>query len=276
MIVSDFTTTLRRRYGDIPVKHRDVIDGDGVSTVYKSKYNPVLESSYTLYFNTTPKTEGVADDYTIDLDTGDIVLAQPTSNEIRFQYKSVNFRNLWWLETIQSSIRSLGDEFFTSVIREELAVSANAQVITCPTGCIKLTEVLDSNGLPIAINKWYDRRSNQLILGKSSINAQTFLISYLKRITIPTDYSDELDLEENWLELLELKAGALYARARAIQLAQIGNVSVEEGHLSIQGLRQLANDNEVLFQQGKRRLKPLMPSYNIPYYVHGGGFVKQL
>lgn len=282
MIVSAFISQLRRRYGDLPEKHLDVRQGDGSSTVYKAQFSPVVESSYGLYINNVLKTEGVASDYTLDLDTGDIVLAANTSNLIEFKYKSANFRDQWWLEAVQAGIRGMGDEFFRSVIRSTSGVtlSAGIQVYDCPSSCIRLTEAMQSddytssgNFVPLGTNHWYDRRSNKLILGNKPNRANYMAISYLRRVNIPTATSATLDLEENWIEMLELKVGAIYARARALQIAQQGNVSVEEGHLSAQQLRQMANDNEALYQQMKRRNKPIMPSYAVPYYIHGGGNV---
>lgn len=284
-MVSGLIQQMRRRYSDLPQKHLDARDGDGSSTVYKTQFSPIYEQNYGVYVGGVLQSPGVSADYTIDLDTGDIVFASAPGNgdAIEMKYQSVTFRDQHWLEATQSSIRALGDEFFRSVIRSTsgLTLSAGVQVYPLPSSCIYPTEILASdnytvsgNFVPLNVNHFYDRRSNKLILGLKPTRSNNAAISYLSRISLPTSVSSVLDVEENWIEPIELKNGAFYARARSLDLAQQGNVSVEEGHLSVQQMRQLANDNEALFQQWKRRNKPVRPSQTIPLYIHGGGSIK--
>jgi len=119
----------------------------------------------------------------------------------------------------------------------------------------------------------YDRRGNKLIIGNKPSRANYLNISYLRKLTRPTAASSTLDVEDQWFELLNLKMGEQYAESMAFKIAQQGNVSVEEGHLRMANLRALASDNAVKFENLKRKLKPVMPSMTIPYYIHGGGNV---
>lgn len=285
-MVSAFIQTMRRRYHDLPQKHLDVRQADGSSTVYKSQYAPILEGSYSLYVNSVLKDAGVSGDYTIDLDTGDFVFNSAPTNghSIELKYQSVNFRDQWWLDTVKSSIRSLGDRFFRTVVRSPSAItlSANVQVYDCPSGCIRPTEFYQSddytsggNYVPFGVNHYYDRRSNKIVLGVKPTRANYTALSFMRRIALPEATSAVLDVEENWIEPLELKSGSIYVKARAIELAQQGNVSVEEGHLSVQQMRQLGADNEADFKQWKKENKPVMPAQTIPFYVHGGGDIQR-
>ena len=280
MITSALISQLRRKYNDSPVKHEDIIQGDGVSTVYRTQYYPILEGSFKLYVANVLKTETT--DYTIDLDTGDISLAAPTSDEIKVQYQEARFRDQHWLEAIQGTFDVLGDAYFRSVIRSTsgITLSAGVQVYDCPSGCIRMTEVLESTSYTSAgpfqeinTNTRYDRRSNKLILGQSPSRANYLQISYLKKLTRPTATSSVLDLEDSWLELVNLKAGADFLRSMASRFALQGNATVEEGYFSTAQMRQLANDNEIMFENKKSKLKPIMPASKIPYYIHGGGAV---
>jgi len=277
MITSALISKLRRKYNDLPELHQDIRTGDGSSTVYKTMKAPIKESSFTQYVS------GVAiTGYTIDLDTGDLTLGAATSQEIKSQYKAVKFRDQHWLEFIQDAFDSFGDQFFKTVIRSVtgITLSADVQVYDCPSDCIRLTEVLESDNYTTSgnfkkpyVNMSYDRRSNKLVLGAKPSKANYLKISYQRKLTRPTATTSTLDVEDNWLQLLDLHVGAQQARSYADRIAKQGNVSVEEGHISMSHLRTLANDSDVKFENLKRKLKPVMPSISIPYYIHGGGDV---
>ncbi len=279
MITSGFITKLRRKYNDNPVKHEDNITGDGSSTVFKTQFCPIKEGSFSLYRNNTLQ---VASGYTIDLDTGDITVSSaPTSAVVlKAQYQEVKYRDQNWLEAIQDTFDSFGDRFFKSVLRSPsgMTLSAGVVVYPCPANCIRLTEALESSDytsggqfVPINANARYDRWSNKLILGRKPSRSNFMQISYLRKLTRPTAVTSVLDVDDSWLELLDLKSGAAYLRSMANRYAQQGNATIEEGHLSVMQLRQLANDNEVLFENSKKKIKPIMPASKIPYYVPDGG-----
>jgi hypothetical protein len=277
MLISAFISVLRRRYDDLPIKHQDTRTGDGSSTIFKTQFSPIKEGSFKLYVaNALQASSG----YTIDYDTGDIVLSTATSSEIKAQYQEVKFRDQHWLEAIQGAVDALGDQFFRSVVGDvsSMHFSADVQKYNCPSSCIKLTEALESSDytlsgswIKIRTNYRYDRRSNVLVLGSKPNKANYLLISYLRKISRPTAITSALDVEDQWLQLIDLKSGASYLRSQAVKIAQQGNATVEEGHLSMAQIRALANDNEVLFENLKKKLKPIMPASEIPFYQHGGG-----
>lgn len=278
MTVSGFISKLRRKYNDSPVKHEDVIQGDGISSVYRTQFYPILEGSFRLYVGGVLKTETT--DYTIDLDTGDIELAAATSSEIKVQYKEVKFRDQHWLEVIQDSFDSFGDQFFKSVVRSDsdITLVANQDVYDCPSSCIRLTEALESTTYlssgpfrPLNTNVRYDRWSNKMVLGQKPTRANYMEISYLRKLTRPTITTNTLDLDDKWLKLVDLKAGAEFLRSMANRYAQQGNATIEEGYLSVAQLRQLANDNEQMYENLRSKIKPVMPASTIPYYINGAG-----
>jgi hypothetical protein len=282
MITSDFISKLRREVNDNPVRKLDKVTGDGSTVVYKTLNAPIRESSYSLYYNNTLKSEGVSGNYTINLDTGIVTCAATTTDEVKIIYDSVNFRDQNWLEAIQSAFYSLGDQFYRSVIRSTsgITLSAGVQVYDCPSSCIRLLEALQSddyslNGgfAPVNTNTRYDRRANKLIFGGKALKANYLAISYLRKLTPPTATTSVLDVEDNWLELLKLKAQQIYFEHMAAKVSTQGNAATEEGFFSVANLRTLARDKENQFELLKRKLKPVMPASQIPYYIHGGGAV---
>lgn len=279
MIVSGFISQLRRKYNDLPVLHKDLRAGDGSSTVYKTKFSPIKEGTFKLYINNALQA---ASGYTIDLDTGDLELGAATSYQIMAQYKEVKARDQHWLEFIQGAMRSFGDKFYRTVVRDTsaMALSADVQVYSCPSSCIRLLEALESDDYTVSggwktlgANTRYDRRSNKLILGGKPNRANYLAISYLKKLSVPTATSDTLDVEDNWVEIVDNKSGANFLRSMANRIAQQGNVMTEEKHISVSNLRQLANENELIANDLMKKNKPVMPNAVIPYYIHGGGEV---
>jgi len=280
MLVSGFIKKLRLEFNDLPEKHREIKAGDNNSTVYKSLKSPVLEDSYGLYVNDLLQTEGISANYTLEKDTGDIVLGASTTNEIRFQYSSANFRDSHWLEFIQSAMYAMGDEFWKKTVRStgDITLSANIQKYDCPSSCLRLTQFLESddftntgNYVRPNVNYRYDRGSNTLILGNKPTRATYASIDFLRRLTIPTGQASVLDVEDRWLELLKEKVGAISHRALASKIAQQGNATIEAGHLSTSQLRQIANDHEIMYEKLKKRHKPPMPAFEIPFHLAKGG-----
>lgn len=280
MLVSGFIKQIRLEFNDLPEKHRETKGGDNNSTVYKALKSPVLEDSYALFVNDILQTEGVSANYTLDKDTGDIVLGASTPNEIRFQYQSVNFKDQHWLEFIQSAFHAMGDEFWRKTVRStgSITLSANVQAYDCPSSCIRLTQFLQSDDWTNAgnyirpnVNYRYDRGSNKLILGNKPSKANYVSIDFLRRLAVPTGQASVLDVEDRWLELLRQKVGAIAHQSIASKIAQQGNATIEDGYLSVSNLRQIAKDHEIMYENLKKRLKPTMPSFEIPFHLATGG-----
>lgn len=281
MITSAFISKIRRKYNDNPIKHQDTVAGDGSSKVFRTQFYPIKEGSFSLYKdNVLQAVSG----YSIDLDTGDMVInsAPASGAELRVEYQEVKFRDQHWLEATQDAFDSFGDQFFRSVVRSTsgITLSGGVNVYSCPSNCIRLTEALESTTYTsagpfrqIGTNVRYDRWSNKMVLGQAPSRANFMEISYLRKLARPTTTADILDVEDSWLDLLDLKTGSTYLRSMANRYAQQGNATIEEGYLSVAQLRQLANDNESMFENRKRKIRPVMPASNINYNIPGGGTV---
>lgn len=277
MNVSDFISMCRREFNDLPEAHRDVKTGDGVALLYKTKFSPIKEGTFKLYIGGTLKT--VTTDYSIDYDTGDITLVSVTSAEIRAEYSSVKFRDQHYLEYIQSSLDEMGDKFWKRVVGSPaIHLSAGVYVYNCPSGCLNVTKVRQSdnntsagNFVPMSVNVRYDKIANQLVLGLKPTRANYLALDYCKRISKPTATSGTLDVRDEWTAGLKMKVGSISHRSLASKIAQQGNASVEEGHWSTASLRQLANDFEIKYENWEKKCKPVMPATELPYHIPNGG-----
>lgn len=273
MITSAFISQLRRDYNDNPKLHKDTRNGDGSSTIFKTKFAPVKESSVTVAVNNATKTETT--EYMLDYDTGDLQMVSAPGNGLPLDiiYKEVNFRDAHWLDAIKSAYRAFGDQIYGAVYMNTsaLQLSANVQKFNLPANCIRLLSVFESDSIsgryyPLRTNWKYDRRANQLILSNVKTTQSFAALSYLTKITPPSAVSMAMPGEDAWLEAVQHRAGAFYLRSMANRVAQQGNVTVEEGHLNVQALRVLANDHEAQFEVLRKRIKPVMPSLDIPYW----------
>lgn len=278
MITSAYIAKLRRQFNDLPKLHKDTRDGDGDSTVFKSKAAPIKEGTATVQVSGAFKVEGT--DFTLDYDTGDLrmVVAPANGSDLDLIYKEVNFRDQHWLDAIADGYRTMGDQIYGSVIMNtsSLRLSAGIRVFNMPADCIRLLSVFEcqtSGGTyyPIGTNWKYDRRANKLILGNAKATTYYTALTYLTKVTAPSAVTMQVTGEDAWQQLITHKAGAYYLRAQAERIAQQGNATIEEGHFNPAVLRALANDHDAQFEILRHRVKPVMPSLTIPYWNPSAG-----
>jgi len=280
MITSALVTQLRRDVSDVPVLHQDKITGDNSSTVYKTKYSPVLEDSMILRIGGTAKTEGLGNDYTLDDDTGVIDLASVTSSGIEARYKGVNFTNQEWLDAIGDTIDEMGDQFFRMVVRSTsgITLSAGVQVYDGPSGCLKIIEFLESDNFTSGgtfkkpFTNWrHDRRANKLILGSAPSKANYAQLTYCRKVAKPTALSSTLDLEDAWIQMVKHGTKSKYLRSVAAKIAQQGNVNTEQGMLRLNQIRAVAVDEETKYELLRRRVKPVLPALANNFHIPTSG-----
>lgn len=277
MITSAFVTQLRDCVSDVPELHQDILQGDGASTVYTTKYKPILEGSAIIRVGGVALVEGISSGYTLDDRTGIIDLNAATSSEIEARYKEVKFTDKQWVDAIARTIQGLGDQIFKTVIRSTsgITISAGVQSYDCPSNCIQVTQFLQSSDGSISgdfskpyVNTRYDRGSNKLIVGDKPSKAAYTQLSYKRSIESPTGMASVLDIEDRWIPLIEQGAKARYFGAQAAKIAQQGNANTEEGLLKTNGLRAIAKDAASAYEILRRRTKPVSPAslnaFNIP------------
>lgn len=292
MLTSAFIAQLRRKYNDIPQLAQALRTADGASTAFNVGRNriPILESSYSIYFDATAKAETT--DYLLDKDSGDIqtVAVQNNGVVIKANFKHANFRDAHWVEAINYGIDALnGRGFFRQVSRSTsgLVLLPNVMKYNAPSGAIDLYEILQpgyggtnnnpnqafvSGGLLTLQGNWsYQSDSNKVTLGFRPVSTLSATISYLRNLNKYTATSATLDVRDQWLSLLDLKAGAYYFRHMAAKIATEGNASIKEGHFSFSSLRTQSADLEQMFEIEAKRVKPSRPAKNIQFNIPGGG-----
>lgn len=240
---------------------------------------PIIESSYSIFLNTSAKTETTH--YTFDLDNGDLrFLATPTAGvEVISQHKYAEWRDRNWLEALNQGIEELNARgYFRQVVRSNFAISANRTELGGPSACIDIYEVLLSSTGGVSgvysrprFNYSYQQDANKLVLGNKLPIANTAKISYLRNLQTASATTMVVDSLPDWFEIIKKKAGAIYFRSLAAKIATQGAATIDEGHFSFTNLRTMANDLEAEVERLAIKKKPTRPAKEIQNVVDGGG-----
>lgn len=281
MITSALIAQCRREFGDNPKTIQVKKDGDGSSTVFNLGFFPVVEGSYGVYVNNNLKTETT--DYTLDKDNGDtrFIVAPPSGQEVRVEYKYAHWRDKNWLEAINDTIDELnGRGFFRQIVRSSAAItlSASKQVYDGPSACVDIYEFLVSDNFTTSGNfkkpstNWsYQQDGNKLVLGNKPTVKNYAKISYLRNMKTYAATSATLDILDDWKELVKKGAGEKFYRYMAGKIAKQGNATIDEGHFSFSNLRTMANDLSTDFNELALRKKPTRPAKDFQFLQSGGG-----
>ena len=281
MITSALISQCRRAYEDIPKSVQVARSADGIASFFNLGKFPVVESSYTIRFGTSAKTETTH--YTLDKDSGDLTTVAVQANGLIIQsnHKYANFRDQNWVEAINHGIESLNSRgFFKQVVRDTtvFGISANVRVYSGPTNAVDVYELLKFNNrnisgsyTPMGMNWQYDQDANKIVLKSKPAVAEKAATSYLRNLQTYSATSATLDVLNDWVELVKLKAGAYYFRHMAAKIAQQGNATIDEGHFSFTNARTMSNDLDADFEKLALRKKPSRPAKDIQYHIPGGG-----
>lgn len=273
MITSALISELRRESGDEPKSTRMSRQGNGSVSLFNLAKFPVIEGSYSIFLDTTQKTETTH--YTLDKDNGDLfMLSVPTVNQtVAAQYKYAHWRDQNWVEAIAKSIENLNARgFFRQVVRNNsiFRISANIQVYSAPSACVDLYEVLIKSGqdyVKPGINWEYQQDANKVVFNGTPTSPASASISYLRNLQVPSASSMSLDILSDWKELVKIKAQSIFYRSLAGKIAKQGNATIDEGHFSFTNLRNMANDLDAEFERLAARKKPTRPAKELQFLV---------
>lgn len=284
MITSALIQECRRAVEDWPKSTQSSRLGDGTTTLFNLGKFPIIEKSFTVYKNTSALTSGgVAPQFTLDLDNGDLNLtsAATSAQTVKANFKYAEWRDQQWNEAIGNAIEALNARgFFKQVVRNTsvMSLSANIKAYSGPSACIDLYEVLESDDyttsgsyVRLGVNWSYQQDANKLVLGEAPSRANHLAVSYLRRLQKYNSTSATLDVLTDWLELVKKKATAEYFKSLAAKIAKQGNATIEDGHISFTNLRTLARDLEAEFNLESLKAKPTRPAKSIQYHIEGGG-----
>ena len=276
MITSALISQCRREFNDVPKSTESARLGDGTSTVFNVGRYPVIENSYSVYFDSVGQTE--TSDFTLDKDSGDLqtVMAQSNGVEILMNFKYANFRDAHWVEAINHGIQSLNARgFFRQTVNELIYISANSRSFSGPTNCVdayQLTYAATSGTYRKLPWNWsYQQDANKFVMGSVSSSKLSGLVSYLRNLRTYTATSATLDILDDWVELVKLRAGEYYFRHMASKIATQGAATIDEGHFSFTNIRTMANDMGGSFSEMATRKKPTRPAKDVQWHIPTGG-----
>jgi len=290
MTYTTFITSLRNQTGDVRRRvHVDFI-GDGATTIFQMPADtyPIYDdtSSYIIKVGGTQKTE--SSDYTLDKEAGTIVFQTAPTNgtAITIDCSAVYITNASWLSIINSTIASLGDDFWKEFTDDTNFVSvANMLSLSLSAhqaNCIAVYEFTyrdstseDWRQVAEKTNWRYSRDENKIYLGIQNafnIADKPFKVRGLKTYTLGDDVSDTIDVQDRFMTIIEYGCIARYWRWRYKNVVElISKMSQEASRTPLQELIMLSDRFDRLYEQEKAKLKPQKPAKLIPLFKNGGG-----
>ena len=199
-----------------------------------------------------------------------------SENEILMNFKYANFRDAHWVEAINHGIQSLNARgFFRQTVNELIYISANSRSFSGPTNCVdayQLTYAATSGTYRKLPWNWsYQQDANKFVMGSVSSSKLSGLVSYLRNLRTYTATSATLDILDDWVELVKLRAGEYYFRHMASKIATQGAATIDEGHFSFTNIRTMANDMGGSFSEMATRKKPTRPAKDVQWHIPTGG-----
>lgn len=288
MIYSTFITQLRNQVGD--TKRRVHVDftGDGTTTVFQlpTETFPVLESSYVIKVGGVLQVETT--NFTLDKDAGTIVFVTtaPTNGAaVTFDAIAVNLTDANWLQLINDSIKSMGDDFFKEFVDSAHTATANMlslSLVALQPNCIavyqfqrRTASTENWHGVEEDTNWRFDRDNNIIYIGDNTaftITAEPLRIRGLKTYTLGTATSDTIDVQDKFMTVVEYGCVARYWRWRYKAVVElVTKMSQESSRTPLQELIMLSDRFDRLYETEKAKLKPGKPARIIPPIKEGGG-----
>ncbi len=292
MLYSALITALRNQSGDTRRRVHVDFTGDGTTTIFQLPTDtyPVYDGSGTYAVRVAGVLQTEATDYTLDKETGTLVfvLAAPGNGvAVTLDASAVCVTDAGWLEIANSTIRSLGDDFWKEFVDTSatLITTANMTSLSLATAvpyCIAVYEfqhrrsTSDDWRVVEEIANWrYDRENNIIYIGSRTaftVANELFRVRGLKTYIIGAATSATLDVQDKFLTIVEYGSLARYWRYRYKSVTElVSKMSQEASRTPLQELIMLSDRFDRLYEAEKAKLKPQKPPRVIPRYKEGGG-----
>jgi hypothetical protein len=272
MLYSAFIERLRAEAKDLAHPMHNDFTGDGATTLFVCTDSPILEGSYVIKVDGTQKTEGLANDYTIDRELGLITFAvAPASNKaVTIDYKYVHLTDASWLNIIDKTIDDMEGEFWREVIDPLFGDSVGTQIAyPAPTSCIDVINWWYKNSSSTEL-KWemisdfsnwrYSKDENLLHLGVAFNSAYPMKIHYLKGYVRGATTAATLDIQSQYEGVLQLGCLWRYYDYRlADRVETTTKVAKERTVTPLQNIQALSQHYYKLYLKEKGRKKPTKP-----------------
>ncbi len=290
MTYASFILQLRNQVGD--TRRRVHVDwtGDGTTTIFQMPDDtfPILDQAGTYIVKVAGSTKTETTDYVLDKETGTLAInSAPTAGQaITIDSSAVHITDAGWIAIINQVIYSLGDDFWKEFI-DTTGFTVTAQMLSLSLvavqpNCIAIYEFQTRQG---AAQNWhpveedcnwrYDRDNNIIYIGDLNaftVTGQALRLRGLKKYTIGTAGTDTLDVQDQFLTILEYGAVARYWRWRYKNVVElVSKMTSENTRTPLQELIMLSDRFDRLYEIEKQKLKPQKPARIIPPYKQGGG-----
>lgn len=290
MLYSAEITALRNQVGDNRRRVHVDFTGDGATTIFQLPTDtfPVYDGagSYILKVATVTQVENT--DYTLDKNAGTIIFtnAAPSNGAaITWDASAVYLTDADWLEIINATIRSLGDDFWKEFVDTSATLVTTANMLslslaTAQPNCIAVYEFQHRKNTSEdwvtveTYDNWrYDRENNTIYIGSRdtfTVANELFRVRGLKTYTIGDETSDTLDVQDKFLTILEYGSIARYWRYRYKSVVElVSKMSQEASRTPLQELIMLSDRFDRLYEAEKAKLKPQKPPRVIPRFKEG-------
>ena len=290
MTYAEYIAQLRPQVGDNPKRTGASWLADGTITAFQMPKGtfPVYDdaSRYVVKDNGTEQTENT--DYSLDKESGTLVFATAPSagHTITIDCSVVHLTNASWISHINAGIRSLGKDFFKEFTDDTTFTStANMLSLSLATGqpnCIAVygfqwrgSSSEDWEDVSNFVNWRYDPDNNIIHIGLRTAfyaTGNALRIRGLKTYTIGDSVSDDLDVQDQYLTVVEYLVKARYWKHRYQDVVETVTKQTQDAtRTPLQNLIMLADRAERDYEAEKAKLKPMKPAQFIPKYLEGGG-----
>jgi|LSQX01.1.fsa_nt_gb hypothetical protein len=288
MTYATYISKLRRQVGDTARRVHVDWTGDGTTTAFQMPTDtfPVLESSYLVKVKGSNQTENTH--YTIDRQAGTIVFASaPTdTHPITFDGSAVYLTDADWLDVINDSIASLGDDFFKEFVDDSNLTTTQGMLSLDLSSdipqCMAVYEFQhrrntgeDWKPVEDFANWRYEPDNNLIYIGARdafSATGELLRIRGLKRYILGDETTDDIDVQDKYITVVDYGCLARYWRYRYKNVIDlVSKMSTESTRTPLQELIMLSDRFDRLYELEKAKLKPQKPARQIPVRLEGAG-----
>lgn len=281
MTVANFFLTIRRIVRDLPVLTGEKFDGDASTTTFRTKHAPILDDSYTVKVGGVTKTE--ITDYTIDQDTGDITFTSAPaagSDNVTISYKYAKIGDTQLLDIFNSIIISLRKKIWSdnidSATMTTVANQSEYDLDDISENIWKVIEVWyrsssnnDWSSVNQITNVEYWREQNKLnIRPYFTTTGDALKIRYLENYAEYTATSETITIPDRFLKPIRYFMASEYLDVlMALMIKDMGANTQENTYEAMGNIRGLKKDWEQKAEKILSRVRPIMPSTNIPVII---------
>lgn len=290
MLYSVLINTLRSKTGDIKRRQHVEFEGDAVTSIFQmpTETFPVFDDplTVTVAVGGAPQTETT--DYTLDDKTGTLTfVSTPGSGVvITIDCFAVHALDADWLELINETVRSLGNDFFREVTDDSLlTTTANMLSLDLTSTFPQAIAVYELWKRDSATEDWrtvgdfsnwrYEQDNNTLYFGRREdfpLANKELKIRLLNGYIIGDEVTDTFDVQDKFLTIIYNGAQERYWEFRYQDVVElVTKQTTEPTRTRLQELMMLADRYRRLYEQEKAKLKPQKPSRIFPVSVQGGG-----